>query len=268
MAAGAQTTRVLIVGDSWAEQQVDDNSHQVVFTANGYPNIRVDGSTTAISGTEAADWVAPGQLTIIGTALATQPDIDTVQLTLGGNDFLAAWRADMTMMEEMALQQQISDDLQIIINFILDQNPDIEIILSFYDYPNFVDTLGGISGIFCNPLFNDMSQPTPTELNSAARRFEDSYTLLAMANERVHHVTHFGQMQFNFGFPDDGIQPGDIPLPGDLSLPTPPAAMRVTLGVLDCFHLRAEGYDLLVQNLFDQYYAQRFSDTIFASGFE
>lgn len=265
----AQTTRVLIVGDSWAEQQWDDQSHNMVFAANGFSDIVVDGSTTAISGSEAADWVAPDQLQLIANALSDQPDIDTVQLTIGGNDFLNAWRADLTPLQEMLLQQQISFDIQTIIDFILNQDPEIEVILSFYDYPNFVDTLTGISGIFCGPLFDDMAMPSPLQLNTAATQFEQAYSQLAAANPRVFHVSHFGQMQFTFGFPEDGIAPGEIALPGDLSLPSPTQAMRRPFGVLDCFHLSAEGYDVLIQNLFDGYFRQRFSaDLIFASGFE
>lgn len=265
----AQTTRVLIVGDSWAEQQWDDRSHNMVFAANGFADIVADGSTTAISGSEAVDWVSPAQLQLISNALSSQPDIDTVQLTIGGNDFLNAWRADMSPTQEMLLQQQISFDIKTIIDFVLDQDPDIEVILSFYDYPNFVDTLTGLSGIFCGPLFDDMAMPSPLQLNTAATQFEQIYSQLADADPRVFHVSHFGLMQFTFGFPDDGIAPGDIALPGDLSLPSPTQAMRTTFGVLDCFHLRAEGYDVLIQNLFDDYFHQRFlADLIFASGFE
>jgi len=266
--ANAKTTRVLIVGDSWASQQWDDGSHDVVFAANDLNDITVDGSTTAISGSEAADWVAADQLNLIATALAAQPDIDTVQLTIGGNDFLAAWNADMTLAEEMVLQQQISTDIQTIIDFVLNQNDDIQVVLSFYDYPNFVDTLTGLSGLFCNPLFDDMAQPTAFELNSAATRFEQTYAQLAVDNPRVFHVSHFGLMQFTFGFSDMGILPGDILPPGDLSLPSPPEAMRVTLGVLDCFHMRPEGYDVLIQNLFDGYFQRRFAGIVFNSGFE
>ncbi|MCF6299607.1 MAG: SGNH/GDSL hydrolase family protein [Proteobacteria bacterium] len=207
----AQTTRVLIVGDSWAEQQWTDQVHDVVFDANGYGDTTVNGDSTAISGSEAADWVAPSQLQLIADALDSNLDIDTVQLTIGGNDFLAAWSANMSEPDELLLQQQISANIQTIIDFILLQNADTEVILSFYDYPNFVDTLTGLSGVFCNPLYNDMAQPSPNELNSAATSFEAVYAQLALNNPRVFYVSHLGLMQFNYGFPADGIQPGDLP---------------------------------------------------------
>ncbi len=266
--AMAQTTRVLIVGDSWAQQQWDGGVHNDVFDNNGLGGIEADGSVTAISGTTAAEWADPGQLQVITTALIDQPTIDTVQITLGGNDFLDDWNADMTAMEEMLLQEQIRFDLDTIIAAVLAVRSDIEVILSFYDYPNFVDTLTFPSSIFCGPLYENMLEPTAEELNLAAQRFEAIYASLATTNPRVFHVSHFGLMQFTYGFPGQGVQPGDILPPGDVTRPSPTAAMRLNGGfILDCFHLNTEGYDVLIQNLVDTYFAERF-DQIFESGFE
>ncbi len=264
MPAAAQTSRVLLIGDSWAAQQWDDQAHENVFMANGFGQYAVVGGATTISGSTAAEWTAPDRLQLIQDALLANPDIDTVQLTIGGNDFLDEWDADMTAGQQLQLQQQIAADLQLIIDFILQQDANLEIILSFYDYPNFVDTLTGIPAIFCFPLWLSMAQPSASELNSAAVAFENFYAGVAMANSRVQHVSHFGLMQFNFGFPDENILPGDIPLPGDLSRPSPIESMR---NQLDCFHLQPEGYDILVQNLFDQYLMNRL-DTVFKASFE
>ncbi|MEM1080151.1 MAG: GDSL-type esterase/lipase family protein [Pseudomonadota bacterium] len=266
--AQAQTTRVLIVGDSWAEEQWLDGAHQRVFTANGLSQFNVDGATTTESGSTAAEWSTPGFLQRIGDALNAQPTIDTVQLTVGGNDFLDAWTVNLSASEVMTLQMDILDDLIVITDFILSQRPDIEVLLSFYDYPNFVDTLGGITGLFfCQPLLNDLGNPTPLQINRAANDFIGVYALLA-DDPRIQFVDHAGLMQFAFGFPDQGIQPGDLKPPGDLNRPTPQAALRTRLAPNDdCFHLSANGYDVLVGNLFDQYLLQRL-DGVFRSGFE
>ena len=264
----AQTTRLLIVGDSWAEEQWLDGSHQRVFSSNGLGLFTVDGSTTTQSGSTAAEWSTPEFLQRIADALSAQPTIDTVQLTVGGNDFLDAWNVNLSSAEVMALQMSILDDLVVITEFILGQRPAIEVLLSFYDYPNFVDTLGGVTGLFfCQPLFNDLGNPTPLQINTAANDFINAYANLA-DDPRIHFVDHAGLMQFAFGFPDQGILPGDLAPPGDLSRPTPQAALRTRLTPNDdCFHLSAEGYDLLVENLFDQYLFARL-DGIFKSGFE
>ncbi len=260
----AQTNRVLLVGDSWADQQWGDQTHATVLLANGFDQYAVVGGSTTISGSTAAEWTAPAMLQLIADALNANPSIDTVQLTIGGNDFLDSWRADFTAQQTLALQQQINTDLQVIIDFILQQDPNIEVILSFYDYPNFVDTLTGIPAIFCLPLWLSMAQPSPFELNSAAVEFERFYADAAAIQPRVQHVSHVGLMQFNFGFPDEGILPGDIPLPGDLNRPSPIEAMRLGL---DCFHLEPEGYDILIQNLFEQYLMNRL-DTVLKASFE
>ncbi|MCX7552305.1 hypothetical protein OS175_00315 [Marinicella sp. S1101] len=266
----AQTTKVLIVGDSWAEQQWNDGIHNVVFADSNYPEFTALGDVVAISGSTAADWVVPSELQKITDALTANPSIDTVQLTLGGNDFLAQWNVALTPMAVTAIQNQIIIDLQIVVDHILAQDINMEIVLSFYDYPNFEDTTGGFTGIICANLHNDLGNPTPLELNTIAVSFEQAFASSATTNPKVFQVSHSGLMQNYFGFPDANpvIPPGQIQPPGDLSLPSPVQSMRLNAGVVvDCFHLGAEGYDVLVQNTFDQYFRYRF-DTLFKSLFE
>lgn len=266
----AQTQRVLLIGDSWAQLQIDNDTHLQIFSDNGFTDIIIDpaSDTTSDNGKEAADWAAPDQLQIIANVISANPAIDTVQITIGGNDFLNAWDVNMTMMEQQALQQQILGDLTTVVDFVLAQDSGIEVILSFYDYPNFVDTISGVTGIVCNNLLEDMQVPTVTELNTAASEFELIYTQIANNNPRVFHVSHFGLMQSFFGFPDEGILPGDILPPGDITRTSPLEAMRdFGFGIRDCFHLSPEGYEFLVQNTFDGYFHTRF-DTVFKTGFE
>ncbi|VAW45018.1 hypothetical protein MNBD_GAMMA02-1864 [hydrothermal vent metagenome] len=269
--ATSQTTKVLIVGDSWAEQQWEDGIHDVVFADSGYPQFVSLGDNVAISGSTASDWVVPTELQKITDALNANSDIDTVQLTLGGNDFLDQWNVNLTPMAVTAIQNQIIIDLQIVVDHILAQDIGIEIILSFYDYPNFVDTTGGFTGFFCADLHDDLGNPSSLEINQAAVDFEAAFASVASLNPKIFFVSHFGRMQNYFGFSDTipEILPGQIPLPdGDLNLPSPVEAMRLNAGiVVDCFHPGAEGYDILIQSLFDDYYLYRF-DTIYKSLFE
>lgn len=263
----AQTPRVLVVGDSWAEEMWLDGSHQVVFTSNQLGRFTALGSTTTESGTTAAQWAQSDRLQRIADALQANPGIDIVQLTLGGNDFLDAWSTAMPAPQVEALKAQILVDLSLITDFILGQRPDVEVLLSFYDYPNFRDTRTGLIGLFfCTPLWNDLGQPTPAQLNAAAIDFVDTYAQIAAANPRIHHVRHFGLMQQKYGI--DMIPPGQLSLPGAPNLPSPLNAMRNRAGLgRDCFHLSPQGYDHLVQNLFDGFYRVRF-ERIFSGSFE
>lgn len=263
-AAQAAPGGLLLIGDSWADQQFNDQSHSMVFATLGFGQVQVFGAATVESGSTAAEWAAPDRLAIIGQAL-TDPAIEIVQLSVGGNDFLDAWNADLDPAAKAALFAAIRADVETIVESILATRPDVEVLLSFYDYPNFVDTLGGIIGaLFCAPLWNSMEQPTPLELNTAASALEQSLLDLA-AHPRVFHVSHFGQMQSLFGFPGMGIDPGDLQPPGDPALPSPSAALRSDGA--DCFHLSAEGYDQLVINQFEGYFETRF-DVIFRSAFQ
>jgi lysophospholipase L1-like esterase len=266
LTAQAQTPRVLIVGDSWAAEMWQDGAHQVVFAANDAAQYSALGATTTESGTTAAQWKEPARLQLIADALQANPSIDTVQLTLGGNDFLDAWSTAMPPMQVDLLKQAILQDLQTITAFILAQRADIEVLLSFYDYPNFRDTRVGLIGLlFCTPQWNDMGQPTPAQLNAAAIDFVDTYAGIANGNPRVRHVRHFGLMQNQYGI---DMIPAGQPLPGEPTLPSPLVAMRDRAGLgRDCFHLTAEGYDHLVQNLYDGYYRDRFGFS-FSSSFE
>lgn len=257
--------RVLLVGDSWAAQQWSDGVHNAVFDVMGFADTEALGDTTTTSGSTAAEWNTPTNLQRITDALAANPSIDTVQITLGGNDFLDQWNTGMSQQEVDILQQEILADLSAVVDHTLSLNPRLEVVLSFYDYPNFVDSLGQFLPI-CDNLHADLGTPTPEQINAAAQTFETANASLA-THPRVHHVSHFGLMQNQYGFPDQMIDPGVIQPPGDITLPSPVEAMRVTLTVIDCFHLRAEGYDTLVLNLFDQYFASRF-DTIFNGHFE
>ena len=267
--AVAQDKRVLIVGDSWAQFQFADGSHEDVFAANGFANIEVIGALTTESGSRASDWAQPDQLQIIVAELVANSTIDTVQLTLGGNDFLGNWTATTTEIEVSILQQQIINDLSTIIDTILLVDSDIEVVLSFYDYPNFVDTIGGFTGQLCLEKWEGLGEPTAFEINSTSTSFENAYEQLANNNPRVFHVDHLGLMQAYYGFPDDGIPPGTLLPPGDLTRPSPEPSMRDTLGVgiSDCFHLSPQSHEYMIQNLFDEYFYQRF-DTIFKSSFD
>lgn len=261
---GAQTAladpvRFLIVGDSWAEEQWDDGSHNRVFLAQGLSMIGVSGELTTTSGSTAADWVMPVNLDRIGNALQQYPHIDTVQLTIGGNDFLDQWNINFTPEQFDTLIAGIRQDVEFVSTYILNQRDDIEIIVSLYDYPNFEDTRNGLIWTFaCSPLWNSLGQPNPLQVNTAAVVVIDAIEEFADANPRISHVRHLGQAQNFFGLP--GQPPGTIPAPGVVSLPSPAAAMRerFLFGGLDCFHFNATAYDVLIENLVEGYISERF----------
>ncbi|MEN1728533.1 MAG: MBG domain-containing protein [Pseudomonadota bacterium] len=255
ISAQSQTTRFLIVGDSWAEEQWLDGSHARVFGTRGLQTIGTSGELTTTSGSTAADWVSPANLSRIDDALAQYPHLDTVQLTIGGNDFLGSWNIGFDQSQFDALIASIVQDIQIITDYILIQRPELEIIISLYDYPNFEDTRNGLIWVFaCNSLWNDLGQPSPQQVNTAAVQVIDAVEGFADGNPRIQHVRHLGEAQQFFGSTM-------LPPPGDITQPSPPQAMRERFagGGRDCFHFNATAYDVLVDNLVDGYLDQRFA---------
>ncbi len=263
---GGGTVRVLMVGDSWSEFMWVAGSLRSAFAANGHPEILEEGSTTAISGTTAAEWAQPENLNLISDALANFPEVDVVQLTIGGNDFLAGqpgggWHTGMSEKDFAALQAQVLADAETVVDHILAVRPGLHVLLSQYDYTNFVDSFLP----HCPGTFDDLGQPTPLEINTAATQLQDQVDAFAAGRTDVTSVRFLGQMQFQFGFPNEGIEPGDLIPPGDLSRPSPLPSMFLQS---DCFHLSGTGYDFLAQYLWEEFYAAHLTGLLFTDGFE
>ena len=262
---GSAEVRVLLVGDSWADYMWQDRVLRQVFAAEGRPDIIEEGSTTTISGSTAAEWAQPEMLALITQEVMSIPSLTHVQLTMGGNDFLAGasgggWHTGMTPLEEETLFMRVAEDIQTVIEHILDIDPRLDIVISLYDYPNFVETLSGLGALFCVPLHQDLGEPMPETINSALADFTAELALILADRLEVTVVDHAGHMQNRFGYPSMGISPGDLIPPGDLTLPSPPESLR--FGGNDCFHLNATGYRYLAQNLWDRYYGSSFCRTV------
>lgn len=267
---GEATPRVLLVGDSWAQFMWFDRSLRDVFAANGRSDIVEVGAATAQGGTTAAEWTDPAMLQLITDELQANPTIDVVQLTLGGNDFLAGqseggWWTGLSPEETAALFDQIIADAEVVVDHITGLDRDLQVLFSLYDFTNFTDTVSGPLGFFCAPLWNDLGQPSPEQVNNAAIELQNRFDQWAADRPRVLSVGHFGSMQFFFGFPGEGIPPGQILPPGDPTRPSPVESMR--LGA-DCIHLSAAGYEIVVQNLWDVFYGSWFGGSVFRDGFE
>ena len=257
--------RVLLVGDSWSDFMWQDRALSERFAAEGRADALEKGDVTAISGSTAAEWATPSFLTLITDELIAHPTIHLVQLTIGGNDFLAGqsgggWFVTMTPEEEELLLDRVTGDTLTVIQHIQTLDPGIDIVLSYYDYPNFEDSLSGPLALFCGPTYDDMGAPDTRVLNDALARFADRAEAMAAGLSGVEMVRHEGLMQNHFGFPGQGIPPGQIQPPGDPGLPSPTAAMR--FGGFDCIHINNEGNDVIALNLWQNYYAEKLCLTV------
>jgi len=164
-ALGGAVERVLLVGDSWADFMWINRTLQNVFADNGRPDIAEQGGATAISGSTAAEWAQPSMLQLITDELNARPTVDVVQLTVGGNDFLAGqseggWYVGMPQQDLDALYDQILTDSATVIDHILAHDPEIEIVLSLYDYVNFIGSID--IGFGCVSRWNWLLYTSPS----------------------------------------------------------------------------------------------------------
>jgi FlgD Ig-like domain len=282
--AGVVEPRVLLAGDSWAQYMWDDGSHNAIFDTYGLGDHRAlslslstnpgpgyTGAAYAVSGSEAREWVDTVNFPYLEnmvTALEANPTIDVVLLSIGGNDVLAGkpdggWYKDMDLDvpgSEAAFFARLHDDVLTIVGAALAVRPDIRVILSSYDYPNF-----NVGPLFCwiaaCPIRDALSRDptndliTDQEINTMMVMMESMRVDWANADERILYDNGIGLMHYFYG---DGVSaPGVLPHPG----PEPPLyapfpggnPLRPTLrsnfrNLADPIHLNVEAYQQKITN--------------------
>jgi len=259
----------LLVGDSWARLVYDNGSLATVLAAHGHPEIAVLGDATSIDGSTAAQWAQATMLQLLTDEFGAHPEIEVVVVFLGGNDFLAGesgggWYVGIDPAAETQLFDDIESDLATVVDHLVGIDPNLEVVLSSYDYPNFVETLTGLGAFVCVPLWDDLGDPTPFQINSNATQLDTRQIAIAASRPQVVPVAHWGLMQYLYGYPSLEIPPGALPPPGDPTLPSPPEAMRWGI---DCFHLAPAGYQAIAERLW-QLALERHFDGLFFDGFE
>ena len=233
--------RALLAGDSWAQFMWDDNSHNDIFDRFGHadkqmlsesrdsmPDPGYTGSEYAISGSEARNWVDTANYPFLANmqvALTANPSIDTVVLSIDGNDVLAGksdggWYKDMDLDvpgSEEALFQTIQTNTLTIVDAALSIRPTLQTLISSYDYPNF-NTSAFTCGFYACDKREDLSRDpdndliTDAEINGLIVLLEGRRIDWANANPRIAYDNSVGLMHHYYG--DSTAQPGDLPKPG------------------------------------------------------
>ncbi len=301
--------RVLLAGDSWAQYMWDDGSHNDIFDRFGQadklalsrslgsdPGPGYTGPEYAISGSEARQWVDTANYPWISNmvaALQANPTIDYVMLSIDGNDMLAGkpdggWYKDMDLDvpgSEAALFDRIHQDTQAIIDSALAVRPNLKVLLSSYDYPNF--NVGFWCFVYACPKRRDLSRDptndliTDQEINQMMVTVESQRIGWVNADPRVLYDNAVGLMHYFYG---DGISaprtlprpgetpPGYLPFPGGNPLrPTLRSNFRKPNNIdADPIHLNYDGYQYKIANQTEFTFFPAFrgepTATLFAAG--
>lgn len=263
------TEKMMVIGDSWAFFSWSGNSYNENLDRFGFSDISCYSTTSlSVNGTEASDYFTDAlRVQELTDYINGNPDLKIVHYSLGGNDLLRMWNTSMTASEEAAAIDTVMIDLKNGIDQILDINPDLQIVLSGYDMPNFSETVGALS-VFIQPLhpfftlWDNMGQPTPLQINTmltaGTQRFIDSVGTW----QNVSFVNNIGLMQNTYGNANSSFgtyAAGSVPVPGGL-LDKPSPYEALNLGGNDSFHLNDASYELFIKRHFEEFYWSFFRD--------
>jgi len=283
--AGAATRRILLVGDSWPMMMWQGlwvgRAFQETLIEKGYERWEEWGLYTAFTTTTARGYAENemtiggcGRLDLVARELEENPTIDIAHVSLGGNDFMfgdyadilgdptfsGGWRKAWSPAQEDQFFDAICAQIGVVLEYILDQRPDVRAALCSYDFSEV--TIGGGNRV---------------ETNEAGLRLELKKLALCQAisadplyADRCFYINASGLMQYVYGYPWPSEEPiygpmgtagtgGTIPAPGgyptydpmpggDINYPSPEGA------TLDTIHLNKTGFWTLARHCIDEFY--------------
>lgn len=250
------TTRVMLVGDSWAHFTWIYQSMGEALRQNGFADIKEDGNFTALISMQAETWSSEGWIDLIRGRVKQMEEVDVFVVFIGGNDVLWKWRVGMEFEDLMPYADAMLGYTDVIIDEILKIKPEAQIIIASYDYPNFAETML----LEENPYrsqWEKYSFSSPEVLNPGLISFEDYRANYPRYKNspNIHHINNIGIAQYYGGYPTPSIfepfgtfAPKTVPMPnGDPRYPTHPNYMG--LAGYDAYHFNNLGYQFVAHNM-------------------
>jgi len=258
--------RVMLIGDSWAQFMLTDNTITPVLEKWGHSGFTCySNSNISVNGLRTRDLLDPVRQAEIQNQLNLRPDIDFVHVSIGGNDVLYSWDVSFTPYQTDSLLDAVYYRLDSIFDFLKSARPGIRILWSGYAYPNFGEVIGELGTLAStHPFYNlwqDMGFPTFQQLNGILNTYSSFIDSLAALDPQVDFVRANGLMQYVYGQntplavpPGTSYPPFAAPLPdGYPDFPSPKTTMRNYFLFTDCFHLSPAGYKTFID-----YHTQKF----------
>jgi len=247
----SQKNKILIVGDSWAMLPCLMGSMNQALKSFDAPIINdLRCLRTSKAGAEAHEWIELKNHTKTIEYIKNNSRIKMIYLSLGGNDLIAQWNVNYTPAMEEELFNQVLNNIRGVMQAYVSVRPDIKIILSGYDFPNFSDK--NLISVY-KKKSKQMGNPTPQELNQALIRFSQ-YMIKITDNKNFFYIHHLGLSHYLEGVPEydypaqfslhpDKISPMNSPadVGGNPDLPTSRGSLMKWMGLVqDAFHLKKD----------------------------
>lgn len=254
-----QKTQVILVGDSWAYFSWLYKGFRESLRKYGHADKVENGMRSTATGATAETFLDPRVKFNVLQSLRLHSEATAVVMFLGGNDVMSAWRSwheDYSSLDQRA--NEVAVRLSAVIEYIREERPDINIIVSSYDYPNFVEPLINWPENPYHDFWRRLGYPTMEQANNALLHGETNRVAWCDSME-VYFLNNIGLMQYVFGqetplpvWPYDPYPPRSVPFPGgDPRYPSPQKAMG--LWGIDVYHLGPEGYFEIANNAMREY---------------
>lgn len=254
--------KILIVGDSWASFPCVYNSMGKMIRDRD-PDLQEDNRClrTTKLGVTASDWEATKQHQRVIKFLKNTPRLKYLYVSLGGNDLMRIWNKDFTPAQEMQVMQETTAIIKRILDQYIAVRPDIKIILSGYDYPNFTPKH---KIKLYREIYERMGSPSPERLNPALVAL-CQYMARLGDGKNIFYIQHLGLAQYYDGNEDKGLAPlktlspdkispfsNPLVVGGAVNLPTSKKSMINWLFIIrDAFHLNTRMYRKVMWHTYD-----------------
>lgn len=214
--------KIIIAGDSWAVFPCKYKSMETMIQST---HIAIQNDIrckkTSKFGLKASGWKGSPQDQALVDYLKNDLRIKYVYLSLGGNDLLANWNANMTQADELTLTEKVYSDLQQIISGYVALRPDVKIILSGYDFGHLT---GNRILSSLNKMYEKMSRPEPVRVNKALAAFSIFLSRIA-DNKSIFFIHHLGLAHYYDGGPKSAFGPRMTLAPSQISTLENPGAV-------------------------------------------
>jgi len=282
----------LVAGDSWAQFMWDDNTYNEIFDKFGIadsdmlgisrgnnPGPGHTGPEYAVGGSLALHWADRANFPWIDnviTEITNNPTIETVVLSIGGNDILAGkpdgWYQNMDQDNpgsEQALFDRILDDIDTIVNDVQAIHPNVEFLISSYDYPNLNAIVTG-AGLRARISYDSNNPISDAGVNQMMLSIE-GVRANNLPNNKVFYDNSIGLSHYYYG---DGVSnPGALTFPMGTTFggnPDRPTLRSNFRSAFDPIHLDQEAYEYKMMNQMTSYFLPKMrrdvTTTIFSSG--
>ncbi len=211
--SAASETRILLVGDSWAQSIWVTGLLDKALADASYENVFSAGDTTALGGTRADQWITPEYRKKIQQALATNPTVDIIYLIIGGNDVLRRIR-DTNVFENQTDEQRhrewdaIARNIRRIVTYCLEYEQIRHVVLAGYDYLNPKTAKEVFELLGQDFHFGGMTQE---QVNACFIEHERRKRDVAHDLAGCTYIHNLGLMHYHFNEPPDVSPPGGPP---------------------------------------------------------